>query len=353
MFDMSIAEAKNLDLLLSILRKELLSSCHRYLCNPFALYIHFVVMLDYGFSVRRIEKADVLAYAQAQEQTVAAAGPAGSRLRPASPKARRLAAERAIDLASLHGSGPEGAVLAQDVPEQAPLVEAPAQVEAVGTLWRVMAERMSESWSTVPHFYLTREVDASVLLEWRERIRGTVEKRTGVTPTITDLLVRLTGAALRAHPRVNAAWAPGGIRMNTEVNVGIAVATEEGLIVPVIRAADIAAIGEIAAQRKDLVERAQNRKLRPADITDGTFTLSNLGMYNVDAFNAIINTPQAAILAVGRIAERVVPLNGEVAIRPMLVMTLSCDHRVVDGARGAKFLDDLAELIGNPWSLLA
>jgi pyruvate dehydrogenase E2 component (dihydrolipoamide acetyltransferase) len=135
--------------------------------------------------------------------------------------------------------------------------------------------------------------------------------------------------------------------------VGIAVAIEEGLIVPVIRNTDSASISEIAAQRKEFVERAQNRKVRPADISDGTFTFSNLGMYNVDAFSAIVNPPQAAILAVGRIAERVVPMNGEVVIRPMMVMTLSCDHRVVDGARGAQFLDDLANLIQDPWRLFA
>jgi pyruvate dehydrogenase E2 component (dihydrolipoamide acetyltransferase) len=125
------------------------------------------------------------------------------------------------------------------------------------------------------------------------------------------------------------------------------------LIVPVIRKADSASISEIAAQRKELIERAQNRKVRPADISDGTFTLSNLGMYNVDAFSAILNPPQAAILAVGRIAERVIPVKGQVVIRPMMVMTLSCDHRVVDGARGAQFLDDLANLIQDPWRLFA
>ncbi len=152
---------------------------------------------------------------------------------------------------------------------------------------------------------------------------------------------------------MNAAWAEAGIVWNKEINIGIATAVEQGLIVPVIRAANTASVGEIAAQRRDLVERAQDRKLRPADIAGGTFTLSNLGMYNVDAFQAIVNTPQAAILAVGRIAERVVPVNGQAAVRPMLTLSLSCDHRVVDGARAAQFLDDLANLIENPWRLLS
>jgi len=212
---------------------------------------------------------------------------------------------------------------------------------------------MSNSWITVPHFYLMREVDASNLIEWRKRIIPIVEKRNGVKPTVTDLLVKLIGSALCDHPRVNASWADGNIKFNENINVGIATAIEEGLIVPVIRSADSASVGEIAVQRRDLIERAQNRKLRPADISDGTFTLSNLGMYNVDAFNAIVNTPQAAILAVGKIADRVVPVNGEIKIRPMMVLTLSCDHRVVDGARGALFLDHLASLIEDPLSLLA
>ncbi|HEY9152829.1 MAG TPA: dihydrolipoamide acetyltransferase family protein, partial [Anaerolineales bacterium] len=215
------------------------------------------------------------------------------------------------------------------------------------------AEHMTESWTTVPHFYLMREVDASSLLEWRKHIVDTVEKRIGIKPTYTDLFVKMIGVALRDHPRLNAAWTDVGIQWNQDINIGIAAAVDDGLIVPVIRNADHLSIGEITVQRKDLVERAQNRKLRPADISNGTFTLSNLGMYNVDAFNAIVNTPQAAILALGRIADRVVPVNGMAVIKPMIVMTLSCDHRVVDGARAAQFLDDLANLIEDPWRLLS
>lgn len=259
-----------------------------------------------------------------------------------------------MDLHALHGSGPEGAVLAADVPSAAPTAEqTEAQFETPGTVWRVMAEHMSASWAAVPHFYLVREVDASRLVEWRERIAPLVEKRSGMKPSYTDLLVKLIGAALREYPRMNAAWADGKIEILKELNVGIAVAVEEGLVVPVIHNADAASIGEIAAQRTDLAERAQNRKLRPADVSGGTFTLTNLGMYNVDAFQAIVNAPQAAILAVGRITDRVVPRDGQIAIRPMMIITLSCDHRVVDGARAAQFLDHLAALIEDPWRLLA
>jgi pyruvate dehydrogenase E2 component (dihydrolipoyllysine-residue acetyltransferase) len=308
---------------------------------------------------KRIEKADVLAYLDASHPLATAMpsttnyAASSARLTPASPKARRLAAERGIDISALQGTGPEGAVLAADVPLQALAASAAAQVETPGTVWRVMAEHMAASWSAVPHFYLMREVDASQLVEWREHIASLVEKSSGVKPTYTDLLIKLAGVALRGHPRLNAAWADGKLEFHEDIGVGLAVATEEGLLVPVIRNADKASVSEIAIQRKDLVQRAQNRKLRPADIAGGTFTLTNLGMYNVDAFNAIVNTPQAAILAIGRIAERVVPVNGQVAIRPMLIMTLSCDHRVVDGARAAQFLDDLANSVEHPLVLLS
>lgn len=273
-------------------------------------------------------------------------------LTPASPKARRLASERGIDIATVKGSGPNGAVLAADVPLESGIIGSAGSLETPSTVWRLMGERMSASWATVPHFYLIREVYAGNLVEWRRRVTAMVEKRSGVKPTYTDLLVKLIGFTLRGHPRVNASWADGRIQFNPEVNVGIAAAIEDGLIVPVIRHADTASIGEIAVQRRDLVERAQARKLRPADISAGTFTLSNLGMYNVDVFNAIVNTPQAAILAVGRIAERVVPVNGQPAVRSMMTVSLSCDHRVVDGARAAQFLDDLANLIEEPLGLL-
>jgi pyruvate dehydrogenase E2 component (dihydrolipoamide acetyltransferase) len=309
---------------------------------------------------KRIEKADVLAYLKDEggrmNDDPPSIHPSSFTRHPsrilASPKARRLAIERGIDIATIQGSGPDGAVLAADVPLEV-MPTPSADVETPGSVWRIMAERMTHSWTSVPHFYLLREVDASNLVEWRSRISPSVEKKSGIKPTYTDLLVKLIGVTLREHPRLNAAWANGNIQFNKEVNVGIAVAMEEGLIVPVIRNAGGASISEIASQRKELIERAQKRKIRPTDLADGTFTLSNLGMYNVDAFSAIVNPPQAAILAVGRIVDRVVPLNGEIVIRPMMVVTLSCDHRVVDGARGAQFLDDLGNLIQDPWRLLA
>ena len=158
--------------------------------------------------------------------------------------------------------------------------------------------------------------------------------------------------ALRIHPRLNASWANGAIMTNIEINVGLAVATEDGLVVPVIHQADDLSLKGIARQRVDLVERAQGGRLKLPELQDGTFTISNLGMYHVDAFNAIINQPQSAILAVGRITDRVVPVYGQPAVQPMMVLTLSCDHRVVDGARGAQFLDSVATLIQEPLGLL-
>ena len=293
----------------------------------------------------RIEKADVLAHVESRTESVApAADGTAARLSAASPKARRLAQERGVDVRALRGSGPGGAVLAADVAVASSRADAPG----VGTVWRIMAERMTASWTTAPHFYLVREVNVSRLVSWRER----ASKRTGARLTYTDLLVKLVAAALSAHPRVNASWRDGAIALNADVNIGLAVAIDDGLVVPVIHRADTLSLVELAARREDVVGRAQAGKLRPADIQGGGFTLSNLGMYGVDAFNAIVNPPQAAILAVGRIADRVVALNGQPAVQPTLLLTLSCDHRALDGARGAQFLGALAELIEEPLALL-
>jgi len=296
----------------------------------------------------RIEKADVLAYV--------AAGGTAARLAAASPKARRLAAERGVEITVVRGSGPSGAVLAADVAAvasaAAEVAAAPSAARAgapgVGTVWRIMAERMTASWTTAPHFYLVREVNVSRLVTWRER----ATKQTGARITYTDILVRLVAAALSRHPRVNAAWKDGEIVLNADINIGLAVAIDDGLVVPVIHRADTLGLAELAARREDLVSRAQAGKLRPADIQGGGFTISNLGMYGVDAFNAVVNPPQAAILAVGRIADRAVAVNGQPAVQPTMVLTLSCDHRALDGARGAQFLGALGELIEEPLALL-
>jgi pyruvate dehydrogenase E2 component (dihydrolipoamide acetyltransferase) len=240
-------------------------------------------------------------------------------------------------------------VLAAAAPAEPARVAAPAERESVGTVWRIMAERMTQSWTTAPHFYLVREVNVSRLVTWRDR----ASKQTGARVTYTDLLVKLVAATLAQHPRANASWRDGAIARNAEINVGLAVAVDDGLIVPVIHRADTLTLQEIAARREDVVARGQAGKLRPADIQGGGFTISNLGMYGVDAFSAIVNPPQAAILAVGRIADRVVAVNGQPAVQPIMVLTLSCDHRALDGARAARFLGALADLVEEPLALLA
>ncbi len=314
---------------------------------------------------RRIQKADVLAYLQNQEKTGPV--PDATRLLAASPKARRLAAEQGKDLAAIAGTGPGGAVLAADV-LTAPIQIGDGQVvttptvekaispvgtqtgEAISTVWRIMAERTTQSWTSVPHIFLVREVNARRLIAWREQLL----KRPAASEkvTYTDLLVKVVAAALRAHPRINATWNAGTITLHDEVNVGLAAATDDGLVVPVIHRADELSVSEIAKRRKELVTRAQAGKLRPQDIQGGTFTISNLGMYGIDAFTAIVNAPQAAILAVSRMADRVVAVGGQAVVQPMIVFSLSCDHRVIDGARGAQFLATLAELIEEPLGLI-
>jgi pyruvate dehydrogenase E2 component (dihydrolipoamide acetyltransferase) len=278
-----------------------------------------------------------------------------------SPKARRLAREHGIDISSLRGSGPDGAIVEKDILaaiDAGGVLAQPAvgqgrvarvATDHAGTLSsiaRLMAERTTQSWTTVPHFFVARELDATALNAFREMVAATNDS--GLRVSHTDLLVALSGRALRKHPGVNASWVADSIKANPDVNVAIAIAVEDGVVAPVIHHADTAKLTEIAKQRHDLADRARAGKLRPADLSGGTFTLSNLGMYNVDAFHAIITPPQAAILAVGRIADRVVAVNGQPAIRPMMTMTLSCDHRVIDGARAALFLNDLSDAISRP-----
>ena len=263
----------------------------------------------------------------------------------ASPKARRLARERGVRIEDLQGTGPHGAIQAADViAERA----APAQ-PVTSNAWKTMADRMQLSWREVPHFFLERELDATRLNSWRETIR----QRAGYQKvTHTDLLIVVCAAALAEHPRVNATWRDGSVHYQESINVGIAVATDEALIVPVVHGADRLELKTVAQIRGDLVARARERKLRPADVSDGTFTISNLGMFGVDTFHAIVNTPQAAILAVGRILDRIVAVDGEAVVRPTMIVSLSFDHRVVDGAEGARFLDTLAALVEEPAGLV-
>jgi pyruvate dehydrogenase E2 component (dihydrolipoamide acetyltransferase) len=215
-----------------------------------------------------------------------------------------------------------------------------------------MAERTAKSWTSVPHFFVVRDIDAAALVAARDKFLAEMEKARGVHVTHTDLLLAIVARLLPKHPRLNASWTEGGIRINKEVNLGLAMAVPDGVVAAVIPNANLASLGEIAVQRRDLSDRARANRLRPADLAKATFTISNLGMYNVDAFSAIIMPPQAAILAVARIRDRVVPIDGNIGIRPVMTLTLSSDHRVVDGARAADFLNDVAEALQQPESWL-
>jgi pyruvate dehydrogenase E2 component (dihydrolipoamide acetyltransferase) len=277
---------------------------------------------------------------------------AGSQSSPKiSPKARRLAKELGVDLAVVRGSGPGGEILASDIQAAATVDAAETrsdQIEKPTSFGSIMAERTTNSWTTVPHFFVTREIDATQLNAYRDRLLGNKKDSSQVRISHTDLLAALVSRVLLKHPRLNASWSAEGIRLHGHVHMGVAIAVKDGVVAAVIQNAHTATLAEIAAQRHELAERARTGKLRPADIADATFTISNLGMYRVDQFSAIITPPQAAILAVGGITDRVVAVEGKPAVRPMMTLTISCDHRVADGARAAQFLNDLAEALQTP-----
>jgi pyruvate dehydrogenase E2 component (dihydrolipoyllysine-residue acetyltransferase) len=281
-----------------------------------------------------------------------------------SPKARRLAKELGVDITTLDGSGPGGEILASDVQARSAqgastsAVSPPSsahtapQIEVPGSIGRLMAERTTQSWTSVPHFFVTREVEAGALNAAREPVAMAQKQTPGLRLTLTDLLVALVARVLLKHPRVNASWSAEGIRLHDKVNIGVAIAVNDGVAMAVIHDAHTASLADICSERHAVTERARSGKLRPSDIAGATFTISNLGMYHVDSFSAIITPPQAAILAVGVISDRVVAIDGKPAIRSMMTLTLSCDHRVADGARAAVFMNDLAEALREPQRVL-
>jgi pyruvate dehydrogenase E2 component (dihydrolipoyllysine-residue acetyltransferase) len=279
-----------------------------------------------------------------------------------SPKARRLATELNVDLDSVKGSGPGGEILASDIESaarsktQTPATGSPTtqqNLESLTAIGRLMAERTTQSWTTVPHFFLVREVDATGLNAAREKLTASPSAGTNVKITHTDLLIALVARVLLKHPRMNASYTPAGIQLHSAVNVSIAIAVNDGVIAAVIPHAEKLSLPEIAVQRKELAERAKSGKSRTQDSAGATFTISNLGMFAIDSFTAIIPPPQAGILAVGAITDRIVAADGQPAVRSMMTITLSCDHRVVDGAHGAKFLSDLVHAISEPQKFLS
>lgn len=282
-----------------------------------------------------------------------------------SPKARRLAKEIGVDLSAIQGSGADGEILASDVEAAHARTAMTAQtavssqtaslgrLETPTTVGRIMAERTTQSWTTVPHFSVTRDLDAAALNEYRSRTATEFARSLGVRLTLTDVLVALIARVLTKHPRLNASWTAEGIQLHDHVNIGVAIAVEGGVVAAVIPNAHLADLALIAQQRLELSDRAATGRLRPNNIAEATFTISNLGMYKVDQFTAIITPPQAAILAVGAITDRVVAVDGVPGVRPVITLTLSCDHRVVDGARAAMFLADVAAAIAEPSTLLS
>jgi pyruvate dehydrogenase E2 component (dihydrolipoyllysine-residue acetyltransferase) len=299
--------------------------------------------------------------------------PTSSRVK-SSPLARRLAAEKGVDLRLVSGTGPAGRVIRRDVeaagtgaqghrgpetsaaalPSRAPAAPVPLlpagfQDVPLTTMRKTIARRLSESLGPVPHFFLTSEIDMERAWEARQHLAGLGD---ATKISFNDLIVKAVALALRQHGAVNAAFLGDRVRYYGDVHVGVAVAVEDGLITPVIRHADRKGLLEIAAEAKALAERARARRLTPEEYTGATFSVSNLGMFDIDEFTAVINPPEAGILAVGRIAQRPVAVDGALAVRRTMRVTMSCDHRVVDGATGAKFLQTVKLMLENPLAML-
>ncbi len=296
-------------------------------------------------------------------------GPGGSDRLRASPLARRLAAARSIGLEAVEGSGPFGRILKADVlratprPQQ-PVPQPSARAEAVGAgtatakgdietvelsrLQQVLARRMAESKATAPHFYLSVEVDMSAAVAARGRLK---QAGLEILPSLNDFVVKAAALALREHPRANGSFRDGRFELYSEINVGIAVAGEDALVVPTIFAADRRGLSGIAVASRTAAGKVRDGTITPPELSGGTFTVSNLGMFGIGSFAAVVNPPQAAILAVGEVAEAAVVRNGELRVAPMMTATLSCDHRILYGAEGAALLGRIRSILEDPITL--
>jgi pyruvate dehydrogenase E2 component (dihydrolipoamide acetyltransferase) len=305
---------------------------------------------------RRAEPAS----AKAEEKppdAKAAPGPDG-RVK-ASPLARRLAADKGVEIESIAGSGPGGRIIKRDIEAakkaapRAATSTAPAVPGAeyedvpVTQMRKTIAKRLVESIGPVPTFYLTIDVDMTRMLAARERANRALES-SGVKASINDFVIRAVAAALAKHPEVNASWRGDSIRRHHRVHIGVAVAVEDGLITPIIRDANVKGVADIATEVRELAGRAREKKLKPDEYTGATFSISNLGMFGIEEFTAIINPPEACILAVGQVEERIVAVGGQPAVQSRMRMTMSCDHRAVDGATGARFLQTLRGMMEEP-----
>jgi pyruvate dehydrogenase E2 component (dihydrolipoamide acetyltransferase) len=304
-----------------------------------------------------------------------------------SPLARRLATEAGLDLGAIEGTGPGGRITKKDIeaavkegPKARPAAaaggagaaaSAPARGEAaarpaaqalrrdgaeseqvpITQMRKTIAKRLVTSIGPVPTFYLTRDVDMSRVMDARQRINARLEKQ-GVKVSVNDIIIKAVAAALVQHPEVNAAWGETAITRYFRAHIGVAVAVEDGLITPIIRDADTKPVSVIAQEVRELAGRAREKKLKPEEYTGATFSISNLGMFGIEEFTAIINPPESAILAIGAVEDRVVAVDGAPAVRPRMRMTMSCDHRVIDGATGARFMETLAGFLEEPLMIL-
>jgi pyruvate dehydrogenase E2 component (dihydrolipoamide acetyltransferase) len=318
--------------------------------------------------------------AEAPAAPAPAAGDASGNGRvKASPLARKMASESGVQLGGVQGSGPGGRIIKRDVEAamegggaqaQAPAASAPSAEaphapaaaapseggyhdQALSPMRKTIAKRLTQSIGPVPHFFLTIEVDMGEAMRLRARINERLADK-GVKVGPNDLIIRAVAAALKKHPWVNASWTGEAIRFHDQVHIGVAVAVDEGLITPVVRDADRKGVGDIAAEVRELAGRAREKKLKPEEYTGSTFSISNLGMFGIEEFTAVINPPEAAILAVGAIAPKVVvDEQGDMAVRQRMRVTLSCDHRVIDGATGAQFLETLKSYLEEPMLMIA
>jgi pyruvate dehydrogenase E2 component (dihydrolipoamide acetyltransferase) len=301
------------------------------------------------------------ATAPAAVPTAAPVADEGGRVK-ASPLARRLADDLGVDLARVEGSGPGGRIVKRDVeaakergvgtgtvgwtPDEAEFEDVP-----VSQLRKTIAKRLVESIGPVPHFFLTVDVDMGRVVEARRRINDMLE-RSGEKVSINDILLKAVAGALRRHPDCNAQWHGTHVRRFNAVHLGVAVAIEDGLITPVVKNAHLKGIAHIAAEVRELAARAREKKLMPDEYTGSTFSVSNLGMFGIHEFTAIINPPEAGILAVGGVEDTPVVVDGEVVVRPRMRITMSCDHRVIDGAQGSRFLATLRAMLEEPTAIL-
>jgi len=276
----------------------------------------------------------------------------------ASPVARKMAQENGIDLATVTGTGPGGRIVREDVLQAIdekkaapPIKEAPSvdeePVVPLSSMRKVIARRMTESFQA-PHFYLTIEVDTREFGKTRQQLVPIIEEKTGIRLTVTDMIIAVVARALEDNPAANCSYIDDSVKVFKRIDIGLVTSVEGGLIVPVIRQANRKSLEEIVLARADLVQRARDGKIGMAEMKDSTFTISNLGMYGIDQFSAILQPPEAAILAIGRSADRAVVREGQIVVRPMMTLTLSIDHRVIDGVIGSQFLQSLKNYIENP-----